>query len=170
MPPGGCGGTVGGCVVPKPGRPPNLNGSLLTPEFAFLRNASARGSSSSRGVATAAARGWEWATHPGVWVVYNESSADSGLPGGFPVPGPSGGYWHGELSVGYGGDHKGLLIGGQTNRTEVGPELGLGWALGDAYRGTGQQVRPLAANRSADGLLIYTTSIYPILPCKKGVP
>ncbi len=34
VPKGGCGGTVGGCVVPDPERPTNLNGSLLTPEFA----------------------------------------------------------------------------------------------------------------------------------------
>jgi hypothetical protein len=34
VPKGGCGGTVGGCVVPDPERPSNLNGSLLTPEFA----------------------------------------------------------------------------------------------------------------------------------------
>ena len=117
-----CGGTAGGCVDNMPDLPPNLNGSLLTPEFAFLR------------------AGERWMTHSGVWVVYNESAADSGLPGGFPIPGPDGGYWHGELSVGYGGDHKGLNIGGQTNRTEVGPELGFGWALGDAYSEVGEQV------------------------------
>ena len=29
--PGNCGGTAGGCVVPQPALPPNLNGSLLTP-------------------------------------------------------------------------------------------------------------------------------------------
>lgn len=121
-----CGGTAGGCVDPHPELPPNLNGSLLTPEYAFLRSTS----------------GDKWATHPGVWMVYNESADDSGLPA-FPTPGPSGGYWHGDLSVGYGGDHKGLNIGGRTNRTEVGPELGLGWALGDAYKkqaGPHQQV------------------------------
>ena len=31
-----CGGTAGGCVDNKPDLPPNLNGSLLTPEFSFL--------------------------------------------------------------------------------------------------------------------------------------
>lgn len=113
----GCGGTVGGCVVPQPNLPPNLNGSLLTPEYAFLRTASNDA----------------WATHTGVWVVYNESSADAGLPAGFPNKGPNGGYWHGELSVGYGGVHKGLNINGRTNRTEAGPELGFGWTLGNAY-------------------------------------
>jgi len=117
-----CGGTAGGCVDNKPDLPPNLNGSLLTPEYSFLRT------------------GKQWTQHKGVWVVFNESSADSGLPGGFPTKGPSGGYWHGELSVGYGGDHKGLTIGGRANRTEVGPEVGFGWALGDAYANTGEQV------------------------------
>jgi hypothetical protein len=79
-----CGGTTQpGCVESKPNLPPNLNGSLLTPEYAFLRNSSGG-----------------WASNKGVWIVYNESSGDSGLPGGFPTPGPSGGYWHGELSVG----------------------------------------------------------------------
>lgn len=117
-----CGGTAGGCVEPHPELPPNLNGSLLTPEFTFLRT-----------------KEGDWAEHPGVWIVYNESSGDSGLPS-FPIPGPNGGYWHGNLSVGYGGDHKGLIIGGLKNRTEVGPELGLGWAIGDAFAGQDKQV------------------------------
>jgi hypothetical protein len=107
----------------SPGRPPpNLNGSLLTPEFSFLRT------------------GKQWTQHKGVWVVFNETADDCGLPGGFPTPGPNGGYWHGELSVGYGGFHKGLTIYNRTNRTEVGPEIGFGWALGEAYAKTGEQV------------------------------
>jgi len=122
VPAGQCGGTVGGCVVSRPNLPPNLNGSLLTPEFAFLRD---------KGNTT-------WTTHENVWVVYNESADDSGLPS-FPTPGPNGGYWHGALSVGYGGDHKGLDIDGRTNHTEVGPELGFGWTLGDALKVKGEQ-------------------------------
>ena len=59
--------------------------------------------------------------------MFNETADDCGLPG-FPTPGPNGGYWHGELSVGYGGFHKGLTIYNRTNRTEVGPEIGFGWA------------------------------------------
>ena len=49
---------------------------------------------------------------------------------------------HGELSVGFGGDHEGVAVGGKTNKTEIGPELGFGWALGDAYaaKGVAQQV------------------------------
>jgi hypothetical protein len=113
-----------GCNNGDPSRPPpNLNGSLLTPEYSFLRTADKK-----------------WTQHKGVWVVFNETSDDCGLPGGFPTPGPNGGYWHGELSVGYGGFHKGLTIYNRTNRTEVGPEIGFGWALGDAYAKTGQQV------------------------------
>eukprot|EP01050_Picozoa_sp_SAG11_P006519 SAG11_NODE_508_length_8874_cov_5.205812_9_plen_163_part_00 len=85
-----CGGTVGGCVDPKPGLPPNLNGSLLTAEFSFLRTATG-----------------DWAARDDVWIIYNESSADDGLgPGGFPDPAAQG-YWHGPLSVGFGGVHKG---------------------------------------------------------------
>ena len=112
-----CGGTVGGCVDPRPDLPPNLNGSLLTEEFSFLGTAGA------------------WKSREDVWIVYNESAADDGVPA---FPAGSSGYWHGQLSVGFGGDHKGLNIGGWMNRTEVGPELGFGWALGDGLKG--QQV------------------------------
>eukprot|EP01047_Picozoa_sp_COSAG01_P073970 COSAG01_NODE_12217_length_1778_cov_1.442525_1_plen_93_part_00 len=64
--------------------------------------------------------------------MYNESAADDGEPGFKNGTG----YWHGGLSVGYGGDH----TGEKPTNTEVGPELGFGWALGDAYKGTGRQV------------------------------
>lgn len=114
--------------VPFSQMPPNLNGSLLTPEYSFLRTAAGKGGQN------------KWTQHQGVWVIFNETADDDGLPSGFPTPGPNGGYWHGELSVGYGGFHKGLTIYNRTNRTEVGPEIGLGWALGDAYAKTGQQV------------------------------
>jgi hypothetical protein len=116
-----CGGTAGGCVDNKPDLPPNLNGSLLTPEFEFLGTSGA------------------WKTRKDVWMVYNESAADDGVPA---FPAGDSGYWAGELSVGFGGDHKGMDIGGRTNRTEVGPELGFGWALGEMFReqGVEQQV------------------------------
>jgi hypothetical protein len=109
-----CGGTAGGCVDNKPDLPPNLNGSLLTPEFSFLGTAGA------------------WKTRDDVWVVYNESAADDGVPA---FPEGDSGYWAGELSVGFGGDHKGVV----GNHTEVGPELGFGWALGEASSAEQQQ-------------------------------
>ena len=111
-----CGGTAGGCVDNMPNLPPNLNGSLLTPEFSFLGSPG------------------KWKTHEGVWIVYNVSAADNGDPAGYPAG--TSGYWHGDLSVGYGGVH----VGTKTNHTEVGPELGFGWALGEAFKGTDQQV------------------------------
>ena len=80
-----CGGTVGGCVDPRPDLPPNLNGSLLTEEFSFLGTAGA------------------WKSREDVWIVYNESAADDGMPT-FPA---GSGYWHGELSVGLAGATKG---------------------------------------------------------------
>ena len=86
--------------------PPNLNGSLLVPEFSFLRDVNQPGG---------------WKVRDDVWIVFNESGAP-----------PDDQYWHGGLSVGYGGVHLGPNAKGQTNATEVGPELGFGWALGDS--------------------------------------
>ena len=110
-----CGGTAGGCVDNKPDLPRNLNGSLLTPDFAFLGTPG------------------DWSTRENVWIIYNESGADNGFQGGYPK-GESG-YWHGPLSVGYGGEHKATA----TNRTEVGPELGFGWALSESDAHSDQQ-------------------------------
>lgn len=109
-----CGGTAGGCVDPDPSLPFNLNGSLLSPEFSFLGKAGA------------------WKEREDVWIVYNESAADDGEP----TFSNGTGYWHGGLSVGFGGVHKGE----KPQHTEIGPELGFGWALGDAHQGQQQQV------------------------------
>jgi alpha-galactosidase len=98
-----------------PSLPLNLNGSLLTPEFAFLKD-------------TAGA----WKKRADVWVIYNESGND------IAPHSDLGSYWHGNLSVGYGGVHKNVTVHNVRNATEVGPELGFGWALGDAYNGSSQ--------------------------------
>jgi hypothetical protein len=132
-----CGGTAGGCVDPKPNLPPNLNGSLLTPEFSFLSTAGPG----------------SWKTRDDVWVVYNESAADDGLGPGGAFPSGDTGYWHGGLSVGYGGDHKGIKTG-RPNSTEVGPELGFGWAVGDAYKSTGQKQQVLLIKTAWGGKTI----------------
>ena len=80
-----CGGSDGnGCADPMPSLPPNLNGSLLTPEFSFLRVS---------GGAPAGDAGWK--IRDDVWVVFNESAADDGLGPDGPWPKGDSGYWRG---------------------------------------------------------------------------
>jgi hypothetical protein len=94
---------------------PNLNGSLLAPEFAFLQDQTGKCKNRSD-----------------VWIVYNESSGD------IAPHSDLGRHWHGQLSVGYGGVHKNETVHNVRDVTEVGPELGFGWALGDALNGSSQ--------------------------------
>lgn len=67
------------------------------------------------------ADGKTWKTRPDVWVVYNESlSKNAGVPNAS---------WHGELQPGFGGDYG---LSHKPGKMEMGPELGFGWALGEA--------------------------------------
>ena len=59
-----------------------------------------------------------------VWIYYNDTGSGN--------PGAAGGAWHGPLQPGYGGD-EGRSEG--VGSMEMGPELGLGWALGDGLKG-----------------------------------
>lgn len=65
--------------------------------------------------------GNEWVSRKDVWMYYNDKGSFN--------PGPAGAEWYGDLTVGFGGD------GGRDEKAgqwEIGPELGFGWALGDA--------------------------------------
>jgi alpha-galactosidase len=65
-------------------------------------------------------KGGDWVERSDVFIVYNDEQDAS--------QGPAGGEWHGLLKPGFGGNY--AFQGG--GKTMMGPELGLGWALGDA--------------------------------------
>jgi len=68
--------------------------------------------------------GEKWATRKDVWIYYNDIGSLNG-----PQQESKAGEWYGDLTVGYAGNGgKGEPVG----HTEMGPELGFGWVVGDA--------------------------------------
>jgi alpha-galactosidase len=81
-------------------------------------------------------RGGNWVSRKDVWMYYD----DTGNP-----QKPTKTIWHGNLTVGYAGNF------GKDDKVQMGPEMGLGWVLGDALEEQVLMIKMAWGGKSLDG-------------------